>query len=84
MAFFLSLLIGGVVGWITAQQMKKIGDSLLLDIAVGVIGGLIGSWVFGVIGIISGLIGAIITAIIGAAVLLAAFQAAKRAGLFAT
>ena len=84
MAFFLSLLIGGVVGWIAAQMMKEAGDSLLLDVSVGVIGGLIGSWVFGAIGIISGLIGAIITAIIGAVVLLAAFQAAKRAGLFAT
>jgi uncharacterized membrane protein YeaQ/YmgE (transglycosylase-associated protein family) len=84
MIFFLSLLIGGVVGWIAGQMMKEIGDSMLLQIAIGVIGGLIGSWVFAAVGIIGGLIGAIITAIVGAMVLLAAFQAARRAGLFAT
>ncbi len=84
MNFFVSLLIGGVVGWIAAQLIKEAGNNLLLDISVGVIGGLIGSWVFGAIGITSGIIGAVITAIIGAVVLIAAFQAAKRAGLFAT
>lgn len=85
MAFFISLLIGGIAGWIAATFMKNAGYGLLPDIAIGVIGGLIGGWVFAVIGITGGsFIVLLITAIIGAVVLLAASQAAKRAGLFAT
>lgn len=85
MAFFISLVIGGLAGWLATTFMKDAGYGLLADIAIGVIGGLIGGWVFAVIGITSGgLLASLITAIIGAVVLLAGSQAAKRAGLFAT
>ncbi len=84
MSFFICLLIGGVAGWVAGQVMKDAGYGMVSDIAIGVIGGLVGGWVFTAIGIAGGIIGSIITAIIGAAILIGAFQAAKRAGLFAT
>jgi len=61
--------------------MKGGGYGLIGDMIVGVIGALIGGWLFGKLGIGAGggLIGAIITAFVGAVIFIALLRAIKRA-----
>ena len=41
------LLIGGVAGWLAGQIMKGGGLSIIGNIVVGVIGAVLGVWIFG-------------------------------------
>ena len=85
MAFFISLLVGGIAGWVAALIAKEHGYGLIADVAIGAIGGLIGGWVFVAIGLSGGgFFASLITAIIGAVIFIGAFQAAKRGGMFAS
>ena len=68
-ALIIFVVIGGIVGWLMGMYLKEHGTGLYADIAIGVLGGVIGGWLFGQIGVGGGLIGAIIVAIIGAGVL---------------
>lgn len=66
------LAIGAVAGWLAGTLMKGGGLGLLLNIIVGVIGAVLGSFVFSLLGIsvVGGFIGSIITATAGAVLLL--------------
>jgi uncharacterized membrane protein YeaQ/YmgE (transglycosylase-associated protein family) len=65
------LIIGAVAGWLAGLIMKKESASLLRNIVVGIVGALIGGWVFPMVGIqFAGLLGAIIMATGGAVILL--------------
>ncbi len=74
------LLIGLVAGWLAGLVMRGGGYGLVGDMIVGVIGALIGGWVFGLLHIgFGGLLGAIFTAFVGAVILIAILRAVKRA-----
>jgi len=48
MGIILWLVIGGVVGWLASIVMKRDGSQgIILDIVVGIVGALIGGWLFG-------------------------------------
>lgn len=80
MSLLVYLVIGGIAGWITGMILKGDGYGVLADIAIGVVGGVIGGWVFGAIGINGGgFFGALITAIIGAVGLSYGLRAFRRA-----
>ncbi len=65
------LLVGGVAGWIASLLVKGRGNGILINIVVGIIGALIGAWLFGALGIgVAGLLGQMVMAICGAVVLL--------------
>lgn len=65
------LLIGAVAGWLAGLIMKKESASVLRNIVVGIVGALIGGWVFPMVGVhFAGLLGAIIMATGGAVILL--------------
>ena len=66
------LLIGLVSGWLAGQLVAGGGFGLIPDIAIGIVGALIGTWLLPLLGIRigSGMINAIIVATIGAVVLL--------------
>ncbi len=65
------LLVGGIAGWIASLLVKGRGNGILINIVVGIIGALIGAWLFGVLGIgVAGLLGQMVMAICGAVVLL--------------
>ena len=65
------LAIGAVAGWLAGKIMKGGGSGLLRNIIIGIIGALIGGYLFKMAGIsIGGMIGNIITATIGAVILL--------------
>lgn len=65
------LLIGIVAGWLAGQIMKGRGFGLWGNLIVGVIGSLLGSFLFGLIGLAAyGLVARLVMAVVGAVVLL--------------
>src|SRR5262249_41158679 len=66
------LLVGLVAGWLAGKNVAGGGFCGIGDIAVGIVGGLIGSWVVPHLGIRmgSGIVSAIIVATIGSVLLL--------------
>jgi len=72
MGLLYSLLIGAIAGWLAGKLMKGGGFGLLLNIVIGIIGGIVGNWLFGVLGIslMGGVIGDILTGAIGASAIL--------------
>ncbi len=71
MGLIWSLIIGGVAGWLAGQIMKGEGYGLPINILLGIVGGLIGGWVFSLLGIAAtNLIGQLICATVGAVLLI--------------
>jgi uncharacterized membrane protein YeaQ/YmgE (transglycosylase-associated protein family) len=81
MGFIWFLLIGLAAGWLAGQVMKGGGFGVVGDIVVGVIGALIGGFLFQRSGAFagSGLLGSLIVATIGAIVLLFLLRLIKKA-----
>ena len=66
------LLIGGLIGWLAGIIVKGRGFGILGDIVVGVVGAVLGGWLFQTLGISTySSLGALITALIGAVLLVA-------------
>ena len=73
-----SLLIGGVAGWLASQIMKSAGNGVFVNILLGLIGGLVGGWVFGILGMEAyGLIGRLVVATVGAIILIVLARAIR-------
>jgi uncharacterized membrane protein YeaQ/YmgE (transglycosylase-associated protein family) len=75
------VLIGAIAGWLAGTIMRGSGYGLLGDIIVGIIGGFIGNWLWGVLHLplIGGFwISAIVTATVGAIVLLFVLRLIRR------
>ena len=67
----LFLVIGLVAGWLAGRIMKGGGFGLVGDLIVGVIGAVLGGWLFGLLNIsFGGIIGSLVVALVGALVLL--------------
>ena len=66
------LLVGLIAGWLAGQLVTGYGFGLVGDIAIGIVGALLGTWLLPQLGIHigSGLGSAIIVATIGAVILL--------------
>ena len=81
MEFFWFILIGLAAGWLAGQLMKGGGFGVVGDIIVGVIGALLGGFLFRTLGVSAGggLLGSLIVAIIGAVVLLFLLRLIKKA-----
>lgn len=74
------LLIGLVVGWMAGLIMKGRGFGIFGDIAVGVVGALLGGWLASVTGLVSySALGAFVTALVGAVVLVGLIGLVQRA-----
>ena len=78
MNWLVTILIGGVIGWLASMLMKTDAQmGLLANVIVGIIGSSLGFWLAGVLGIGAGsAIGAYLIAILGAAVLIGILKAA--------
>jgi uncharacterized membrane protein YeaQ/YmgE (transglycosylase-associated protein family) len=73
------LLIGLVAGWLAGQIMEGGGYGLIGDLIVGVLGAVLGGWIFGMLGIYAGgIIGSLIVATLGAIIFLAILRLVKR------
>ena len=70
------LVIELVAGWLAGVLMRGGGLGIVRDLAVGVIGAVLGGSIFAALGITAyGLVGSLITATLGAIVLLALLRA---------
>ena len=70
---------GILAGFIASKIVNKSGKGILLDLVIGIIGAVIGGWLFGVLGIaIGGWIGSLVTATVGAIVLLLIVRLLRR------
>ena len=71
MYFIWYIIIGIVDGLIAGKIMRGGGFGLLINLLVGIVGGVLGGWVFGLLGITTtGLLGSLFTSVIGAVLLL--------------
>ena len=74
-----NLIIGGVSGWLAGIIMKGSGFGIIVDILLGIAGGWVGHWLFGVLGLhFGGTIGSIITSVVGAVVLIGLTRLIKK------
>jgi len=75
-----AILIGLIAGWLAGMLMRGSGFGILVDIVLGLVGAVVGSFIFGVFNVApAGTIGYIVMATIGAVVLVAIAHALKRA-----
>jgi uncharacterized membrane protein YeaQ/YmgE (transglycosylase-associated protein family) len=74
------ILIGILAGWIASKLVKGRGMGLLWDLVLGIVGAILGGFVFGLLGIAAyTLLGRLVMAIVGAVLLLLLVRAIKRA-----
>jgi uncharacterized membrane protein YeaQ/YmgE (transglycosylase-associated protein family) len=65
------IAIGILAGWLAGKIMRGRGFGVLVDLLLGIVGSIIGSFVFGLLGLQAyGLIGSIVVATAGAMLLL--------------
>jgi uncharacterized membrane protein YeaQ/YmgE (transglycosylase-associated protein family) len=81
MGFILSLIIGGVVGWLASKVMKTDAQmGVIANILVGIVGSSLGFWLAGLLGFAAfSVFARLVVAIAGAALLIFILQ---KLGLF--
>jgi uncharacterized membrane protein YeaQ/YmgE (transglycosylase-associated protein family) len=73
------IVIGIIAGWLTGKLMRGVGYGILMDLILGLIGAVIGGWIFGLLGIFSyGFVGSLAAATVGAVVLVAIVRLFRR------
>ena len=50
MGIFSWIVLGAIAGWIGSRLVNKQGEGLLLDIVLGIVGALVGGWIFAAVG----------------------------------
>ncbi|HEY9551275.1 MAG TPA: GlsB/YeaQ/YmgE family stress response membrane protein [Prevotella sp.] len=71
LGFIGSILIGCLAGFIAGKLMKGGGFGCLWNLLLGIAGGVVGGWTFGLLGISwDGTLGTLGTAVIGAVLIL--------------
>ncbi len=75
-----TILIGILAGFIAGKIVKGRGMGVLVDLVVGIVGSILGGWIFTLLGLAAYvLIAQLIMAVVGAVVLLLLVRALKRA-----
>jgi uncharacterized membrane protein YeaQ/YmgE (transglycosylase-associated protein family) len=83
MSFIAWIVLGLVAGFIASKLVNKSGDGLILDILLGVVGAVIGGYLFQTFGMagVTGLnIWSLLVAIVGAVLFLIIYHALFRRG----
>jgi uncharacterized membrane protein YeaQ/YmgE (transglycosylase-associated protein family) len=81
MSLFVWILLGLVAGFIASHLVSRHGEGVVLDVLLGVVGAILGGWIFHVFGHIgvTGLnLHSILVATLGAIVLLFAYHVIRR------
>ena len=82
MSFLAWIVLGLVAGFIGSKIVNKTGEGIILDIILGIIGAIVGGWLFTTFGA-SGVTGlnlySIAVAVVGAVVVLVVYHAVRRA-----
>ena len=81
MSFLAWIVLGLVAGFIGSKIVNKRGEGILLDIVLGIVGAVVGGWLFSLVGA-SGVTGlnlySIFVAVVGAIVVLVVYHAVRR------
>lgn len=75
------IVLGLIAGFIGSKLVNKTGEGFVLDIALGIVGAVIGGWLFSLLGMhgVTGLnIYSLIVAVVGAVVFLVVYHAIRR------
>ncbi|MGE5791580.1 MAG: GlsB/YeaQ/YmgE family stress response membrane protein [Bacteroidota bacterium] len=76
MNLIISLIIGGIIGWLASIVMKTNAQmGIIANVLVGVIGGALGHWLAGALGIAAGGIGGFLVSLAGAIILIVLLRA---------
>jgi uncharacterized membrane protein YeaQ/YmgE (transglycosylase-associated protein family) len=78
MSLIVWIVLGLVAGFIASKLVNRTGEGMLLDILLGIVGSVVGGWLFRAFGMpgVTGLnVYSVVVAVIGAAVLLIAYHA---------
>ena len=82
MSFVAWIILGLIAGFIGSKLVNKRGEGLILDIVLGIVGAIVGGWLFNTFGA-SGVTGlnlySLLVAIVGAVVVLVVYHAIRRA-----
>ena len=82
MSFLAWIVLGLLAGFIGSKLVNKRGEGLILDIFLGIIGAIVGGWLFSTFGA-SGVTGlnlySLLVAVVGAVLLLVVYHAIRRA-----
>ena len=82
MSFVAWIILGLVAGFVGSKIVNKTGEGLFLDIILGIVGAIVGGWLFSMFGA-SGVTGfnlySLAVAVVGAIVVLVAYHAVRRA-----
>jgi len=82
MSFITWIVLGLVAGFIASKVVNKQGAGLLLDIVLGIVGAVVGGWLFVLLGAngVSGVnLYSLLVAVVGAIVVLFVYHAIRRA-----
>jgi uncharacterized membrane protein YeaQ/YmgE (transglycosylase-associated protein family) len=81
MSFFAWIVLGLVSGYIASKLVNRTGEGILLDILLGIVGSLIGGWLFhlfGAVGVNGLNLYSMFVAVTGSVVFLVAYHAIRR------
>lgn len=78
MNWLVTIVVGGIVGWLASLVMKTNAQmGIIANVIVGIIGSSLGFWLAGAVGLAAyGTIASWIVAVAGAAILIAVLRAA--------
>jgi len=72
------IILGGIAGWLGSMIVNKSGEGVLRDIVLGIIGAIVGGWIFAAMGS-TGVTGfnlwSLFVAVVGAVILLVLYHA---------
>ena len=73
MGIFSWIVLGAIAGWLGSMIVNREGEGLFLDIVLGIVGALVGGWIFAALGT-AGVTGfnlwSLVVSVIGAVVVL--------------
>jgi len=75
------IVLGLIAGFIGSKLVNKTGEGFFLDIALGIVGAVVGGWLFNLVGMggVTGLnIYSLIVAVVGSVVFLVVYHAIRR------
>ena len=83
MGFLSWIVLGAIAGWIGSMIVNRTGEGLFRDIILGIVGGLVGGWIFQAVGS-SGVTGfnvwSLLVAVIGSVIVLMLYHAIRPQG----
>jgi uncharacterized membrane protein YeaQ/YmgE (transglycosylase-associated protein family) len=71
MSLILTLVIGGIAGWLAGKIMRGGGFGVLMNVVIGVVGSFVGALIFRLLGLgATNVLGSLIAATVGAVVVI--------------